>query len=110
MELVPFLSFREKGINLLDQNPRTFLILEGECVQLGNFIVYITMYQLLVSFKIYFNLTDSSIYRKFRQWVHNRIGIRLVIPSCVVKKIRAEYPTPNGVYDGFRERESLRTK
>ncbi|KAL9978802.1 hypothetical protein ACROYT_G016366 [Oculina patagonica] len=45
-----------------------------------------------------------TAYRQFTWWVHNRLGryVRKVIPACVVKAIRTEYPNADGNYTGFR--------
>ena len=46
-------------------------------------------------------------YRQFTYWVHDRLGkaVRRVIPACVVKTIRREFPNEEGIYVGFKEAE-----
>ncbi|XP_054759764.2 P2X purinoceptor 7-like [Lytechinus pictus] len=46
-------------------------------------------------------------YRLFTYLVHGYLGrgVRKVIPSCVVSRIRQEFPQPSGVYIGFRRGE-----
>lgn len=48
-----------------------------------------------------------AAYRQLSWWVHGYLGksIWRVIPSCVVKKIRAEFPAQNGLYTGYRGEE-----
>ena len=43
-------------------------------------------------------------YRQFILWEHGYLGKgnRRIIPSCAVKNIRAQYPSPDNVYMGFR--------
>ncbi|XP_050066073.1 P2X purinoceptor 7-like [Aphis gossypii] len=45
-------------------------------------------------------------YKQFTLWVNSWMpigrGNRVVIPACVVKKIRERYPEENGLYIGFQ--------
>ena len=47
----------------------------------------------------------KAAYRRFILYHHGYLGRgnRKVIPSCVVLEIRHWYPSPSGVYMGFRE-------
>ena len=46
-----------------------------------------------------------AAYRQFCWFVHARLDreVRRVTPSCVVNKIRAEYPSDDGQYVGFKD-------
>ncbi|XP_022181887.1 P2X purinoceptor 7-like [Myzus persicae] len=50
-------------------------------------------------------------YKQYTSWVNSWIamgkGNRVVLPSCVVRKIREEYPEQNGIYVGFKNSKKL---
>ena len=54
---------------------------------------------------IYSRSLRHAAYRQFCWFVHARLGrgARRIIPSCVVNKIRADYPNYDGHYVGFKD-------
>ena len=48
-----------------------------------------------------------AAYCQFTWWAHGALGEKnqRVIPACVVKATRHEFPDETGQYDGFKEAE-----
>ena len=57
--------------------------------------------------QLYCRQSRFMAYRQFINWVrrgqHLGKKIRVVIPSCVVTKIRGAFPSEDGNYEGFHE-------
>ena len=54
------------------------------------------------------NSTQQFREAAYRQFILDKYGYlgrgnRKVVPSCVVWKVRSRYPSPTGVYMGFRD-------
>ena len=47
----------------------------------------------------------KAAYRQYIMYQHGYLGrsVRKVIPSCVVWKVRDQYPAPDNIYLGFKE-------
>ena len=52
------------------------------------------------------NSFRKAAYRQFALWKYGRLGRdnRRILPSCVVTVIRNAYPSPDGIYMGFKSR------
>ena len=50
------------------------------------------------------NSYRKAAYRQYILWKFGKLGYhnRRVIPECVVRMIRAAYPSPDGIYMGFK--------
>ena len=50
-----------------------------------------------------------AVYRQFTWWVHGVLEKKnqRVIPACVVKAVRREFPEENGFYEGFKAPEMV---
>lgn len=105
---------------------------EGKCITLHHSfsklildkeILNITRHNLILKTKSYINKKKLGkhypenktwrfiCYKQYTSWVNSWIamgkGNRVVLPSCVVSKIRKEYPEPNGIYVGFKNSKNL---
>ena len=63
----------------------------------------------MFTFKFYSSRTYRyAAYRQFTWLVHNWLGkgVRRAILACVISVIRAAYPSPDGTYTGYKDRES----
>ena len=68
----------------------------------------VNIFYLCLFFFFYFPRTwRLAAYRQFTWWAHGALGKknRRVIPACVVKAIRHEFPDETGQYAGFKEAE-----
>lgn len=61
----------------------------------------------LQNFIIHFRAYRYAAYRQFCWFAHGKLGkkIRRVLPSCVISKVREEYPSKSGRYTGFKDAE-----
>lgn len=44
----------------------------------------------------------KAAYRQYILWTHGYLGRGRVVPSCVVLAVREWYPSPIGIYMGFK--------
>ena len=46
-----------------------------------------------------------AAYRNFTYFVHTRLGkgVRRRIPACVIRRIREQFPAPDGMYVGYKD-------
>ena len=76
-------------------------------IRLGKGVI--TMTVLVYNFIFFVDLLRYAAYRQLCWWIHTRLGkgLRRIIPACVVKKIREEYPSADGSYTGFQENSEV---
>ena len=60
-------------------------------------------------FCLFFRSYRYAAYRQFCWFIHSRLGkgVRKVIPSCVVSKIREVYPSEDGKYTGYKDGDEV---
>lgn len=86
----------------IDINMET-LVLDAQVLALGNAYHRDMLGRYGQPVEEYNKSMRHSAYRNFTLWQHGRLGegVRRVIPSCCVWRVRDAFPDLHGVYTGF---------